>query len=260
MENNGEENPEEPKDADEETDTEESDREEISIKIENSSDEAPQSISEDVTEEFTESDEDSVIEEGEEEEKVGAPTGISKEEKEKLVSQVEAALFLAGRPLGEMELANSFGSDRITVRWALRRIKRMLEEQNSALEVLHLTKDRWVLQLCEEFSRGLYDYIEQFIPKEEMLTRLEIDTLTEIAYRQPITTTNLVKILGRPDVYDDIRNLTEKGLVILEKEERSNILRTSSKFADIFGFDTEMRNLKIQLVWRLKKRAQLDKN
>ena len=119
-----------------------------------------------------------------------------REKKEKLVPYVEAALFLAGRPISELELAEHLGSDRLTVRWALRRIKRQLQEQNSALEILNPTKDRWVLQLCEEFSRGLYDYIEQFIPKEAMLSREEIDTLTEIAYRQPITSALLVKIVG----------------------------------------------------------------
>ena len=190
---------------------------------------------------------------------VEEPKGkMAKEAKEKLVADVEAALFLAGRPLGEYELAAYFYTDRITIRWALRRIKRNLVEQNSALEVLHLTKDRWVLQLCEEFSRGLYDYIQEFIPKEEMLTREEIDTLTEIAYRQPITSALLVKILGRPNVYEHIKNLSEKGFITLEKQQQTNLLRTSKKFADIYGFDTEMRNLKIQLVWRLKKRGKLD--
>jgi segregation and condensation protein B len=176
----------------------------------------------------------------------------------KLISQIEAALFLAGRPLGELELASFFGTDRITVRWALRQIKKFLIDQNSALEILHLTKDRWVLQLCEEFSRGLYNYIQEFIPKEEMLTKEEVDTLTEIAYRQPITSVLLVKIIGRPNVYDHIKRLAEKGLINMEKQEKSNLLTTSKKFADIYGFDPELRNLKIQLVWRLKKRAGLD--
>ncbi|MHA1357942.1 MAG: SMC-Scp complex subunit ScpB [Candidatus Helarchaeota archaeon] len=190
------------------------------------------------------------------EEAAAQTTGKTKEEKIALASQVEAALFLAGRPIGEMELAEALGSDRITIRWALRWIKRKLIEQNSALEILNLTKDRWVLQLCEEFSKALYDYIEEFIPKEEMITREEVDILTEIAYRQPISTTMLLKILGRPDVYNHIRGLSEKGFINLKKQEKANILTTTKKFADIYGFDTEMRNLKIQLFWRLKKRAK----
>jgi len=182
-----------------------------------------------------------------------------KEEREKLVPYVEAALFLAGRPISELEIAAHLKSDRLTVRWALRRIKRNLQEQNSAMEILNPTKDRWVLQLCEEFSRGLYDYIEEFIPKEAMLSSEEIETLTEIAYRQPITSALLVKISGRPTIYESIRSLHEKGFITMEKQERTNLLKTSKKFADIYGFDTEMRNLKIQLVWRLKKRAKLEK-
>ncbi len=182
-----------------------------------------------------------------------------KDEREKLVPYVEASLFLAGRPISELEIAEHLNSDRLTVRWALRRIKRNLQEQNSAMEVLNPTKDRWVLQLCEEFSRGLYDHIQEFIPKEAMLSSEEIETLTAIAYRQPITSALLVKISGRPTIYESIRSLHEKGFITLEKQERTNLLKTSKKFADIYGFDTEMRNLKIQLVWRLKKRAKLEK-
>jgi segregation and condensation protein B len=194
------------------------------------------------------------------EKEVSVAPALSQEAKEKLVSYIEAALFIAGKPLGEMELARSFNTDRITVRWALRRLKRDLTTQNSALEVLHLTKDRWVLQLCEEFSKGLFDYIDQFIPKEEMLTREEVNVLTEIAYRQPLTSALLVKILGNPATYDYIKHLEEKGFISVEPQERTNLLRTTKKFADIYGFDPELRNLKIQLVWRLKKRAQFYKN
>jgi len=199
------------------------------------------------------------IEESDEEEVSVAPS-ISQEAKEKLVNYIEAALFIAGKPLGEMELAKYFNTNRITVRWALRHLKRDLTAQNSALEVLHLTKDRWALQLCEEFSKGLFDYIDQFIPKEEMLTREEVNVLTEIAYRQPLKSALLVKIVGNPAVYDHIKHLEEKGFITIEPQERTNLLKTSKKFADIYGFDPELRNLKIQLVWRLKKRAQFDKN
>lgn len=198
----------------------------------------------------------SITELGEEE--VSTAPALSKEAKEKLVNYIEAALFIAGKPLGEMELAKSFNTDRITVRWALRRLMRELTTQNSALEVLHLTKDRWVLQLCEEFSKGLFDYIDQFIPKDEMLTREEVNVLTEIAYRQPLTSALLVKIISNPAVYDHIKHLEEKGYISVEPQERTNLLRTTKKFADIYGFDTELRNLKIQLVWRLKKRAQFN--
>ncbi|MHA1267004.1 MAG: SMC-Scp complex subunit ScpB [Candidatus Helarchaeota archaeon] len=191
-----------------------------------------------------------------EKERIAAEKQREKEAKEKLVPYIEAALFLAGRPISELELAEQLGTDRLTVRWALRRIKRTLQEQNSALEILNPTKDRWVLQLCEEFSRGLYAYIKEFIPKEALLSPEEIDALTEIAYRQPITSALLAKILGRPTIYENIKTLHEKGFIVTEPHERTQLLKTSKKFADIYGFDTEMRNLKIQLVWRLKKRAK----
>lgn len=264
-----EENPDDPEDAPA-TDLEEAEIDAQSVE-ESAPPEAPESITEQVddseTMELDASESGESIPEQEAGEiepriegiKAKEAKKVAKEQREKLVPYVEAALFLAGRPISELELAEHLGSDRLTVRWALRRVKRNLQEQNSALEVLNPTKDRWVLQLCEEFSRGLYDYIEEFIPREAMLSSEEIVVLTEIAYRQPLTSALLAKISGRPTIYDNIKSLHEKGFITMEKHERTNLLRTSKKFADIYGFDTAMRNLKIQLVWRLKKRAKLDK-
>ena len=82
-----------------------------------------------------------------------------------------------------------------------------------------------------------------------------------MAYRQPVRSSEIVKILG-PDIYKILRSLEEKGLIFGQKEKQFNILRTTEKFADFFGFDPELRNLKIQLVWRLKKsvKSELEKD
>ena len=39
----------------------------------------------------------------------------------------------------------------------------------------------------------------------------------------------------------------------MEKEKNTFICRSTEKFAELYGFDSALRNLKIQLVWRLKK-------
>jgi chromosome segregation and condensation protein ScpB len=132
---------------------------------------------------------------------------------------------------------------------------RALEAQNSSIQLINPTKDFWSFQLHRELSDDFLDKIEKFIPEEEFISKRETVFLTEIAYRQPVTTTDILKILGT-DGYDYIRALEEKDLIFMTKEGQSNILRTTEKFAQIFGFDTGLRSLKLQLVWRLKKLAR----
>ncbi|MHC1591550.1 MAG: SMC-Scp complex subunit ScpB, partial [Candidatus Helarchaeales archaeon] len=176
---------------------------------------------------------------------------------EDLPGHVEILLFEAGRSMTEPELVNLLSAkyrnlDKNRVRWALRKIKRALEEQNSALELINPTKDKWSYQIRQDFPEDYFKRLENFIPKDYYLDERSTMVLTEIAYRQPVRSSEIVKILGT-DVYPIIHDLEDKGLVRAEKEKQYNILRTTEKFAELFAFDSELRNLKIQLVWRLKK-------
>ncbi|MHA1143628.1 MAG: SMC-Scp complex subunit ScpB [Candidatus Helarchaeota archaeon] len=176
---------------------------------------------------------------------------------ESLPAHVEVALFEAGRSMTEPELVELLSNkyrnlDKNRVRWALRKIMRALEEQKSALELINPTKDKWSYQIRRDFPEDYIERLRTFIPKDYYVDKQTSIVLTEVAYRQPVRSSEIVKILG-PDVYPILHALEEKGLIYGEKEKQYNILRTTEKFAELFAFDPELRNLKIQLVWRLKK-------
>ncbi len=183
-----------------------------------------------------------------------------KEQFKDLPGYIEAILFEVGKPLKEPQLVELLeerfkGADRIRIRWGLRKVMRALEAQNSSIQLINPTKDFWSFQLNRDLPDEFFDKVEKFIPDEEFISKRETAFLTEIAYRQPVTTTEILKILGA-DGYDFIRSLEQKDLISMNKEGQQNILRTTEKFAQIFGFDPELRSLKIQLVWRLKKLAR----
>ncbi|MHA1385615.1 MAG: SMC-Scp complex subunit ScpB [Candidatus Helarchaeota archaeon] len=182
-----------------------------------------------------------------------------KEKFKDLPGYIEAILFEIGKPLKESELVDllyeKFKADRIRIRWGLRKVMRALEAQNSSIQLINPTKDFWSFQLRRDLKDDFLSKIEKFIPEEEFISKRETQYLTEIAYRQPVTTTEILKILGA-DGYDYIRSLEAKDLISITKEGQSNVLRTTTKFAQLFGFDPELRSLKIQLVWRLKKLAR----
>lgn len=184
---------------------------------------------------------------------------VIKEKFADLPAHIEAILFEVGRPLKEPELVDilyeKYKADKNRIRWGLRKVMRALEAQNSAIQLVNPTKDFWSLQLHQNLNQKFIEKIEKFIPVEEFLSQKEITYITEIAYRQPVSTTEILRILG-VDGYTYIRSLEEKGLISITKEGQSNVLRTTDKFAELFSFDSELRNLKIQLVWRLKKLAK----
>jgi len=182
-----------------------------------------------------------------------------KEKFRDLPGYIEALLFEIGKPLKEAEIVellyDKFKADRLRIRWGLRKVMRALEAQNSSIQLINPTKDFWSFQLNRNLPDDFLSKIEKFIPEEEFISKRETQFLTEIAYRQPVSTTEILRILGA-DGYEYIRSLEAKDLIYLTKEGQSNILRTTTKFAQLFGFDPELRSLKIQLVWRLKKLAR----
>ena len=87
---------------------------------------------------------------------------------------------------------------------------------------------------------------------------LEIDVLTTIAYQQPIRKSDLLKIIEKypkSEITKALDILQIEDYIIEFKEKNATIIRTTSRFALEFGFSTELKNLKQQLHWRLRRNA-----
>ncbi len=166
----------------------------------------------------------------------------------KLKSKIEAALFIAGRPLSLVEICKAINYDNE------KEISNMIEElrtdyqnRDSALEIAMTSNNKYVLQLKPVFP----EIIAKLAPPG-LLTLGALKTLSLIALKQPIKQNEVIKIRGS-HAYKYIHQLEEKGFIESKPEGRSKILKTSQLFADYFGLDYDLKKLKMQLRWKMRK-------
>jgi len=155
---------------------------------------------------------------------------------------LEAALYVAGRPLDLNELCSVL---KTRSKNKARKLAKMLMQEyasrNTALEILELKDERYVLQLKAEFT----PHVKKLVTRP-LLSMGPLKTLSYIAYRQPISQKRVVEVRGH-HVYIHIKLLKEMGLVAAERSGRSTVLRTTEYFADYFGLSHDVATMKKEL-------------
>ena len=151
---------------------------------------------------------------------------------------LEAALYVAGRPLNLNELCSVLNtrSKKKTEKY----VKVLMQEysaRNTALEILALKEERYVLQLKAEFT--------PFVNRP-LLSAGPLKTLSYIAYRQPVSQKRVIQTRGQ-HAYGHVKLLRDMGLVGAERAGRSMTLRTTDYFADYFGLTHDTATMKREL-------------
>jgi len=158
------------------------------------------------------------------------------------MSLIEAALYVAGRPLDLKTLGSVIG---VRSKREVRRIAKMLmneyKRRNTALEILEVTGQRFVLQLKAEYSMKV-----RKLAIRPLLSLGPLKTLSYIAYRQPVLQKQVIEVRGR-HAYSHIKALKNMGLIECEKDGKTSIIRTTEYFADYFGLSHDLRVMKRQL-------------
>jgi len=155
---------------------------------------------------------------------------------------VEAALYVAGRPLDLNELCGVLGSR--SKKRAKKVVEGLIQEyatRNTALEVLALKDERYVLQLKANFTPLVKKLVNR-----PLLSSGPLKTLSYIAYRQPISQKRVIDVRGQ-HAYGHIKLLKEMGLISAERSGRSMSLRTTDYFADYFGLTQDTASMKKEL-------------
>lgn len=160
---------------------------------------------------------------------------------------IEAALYISGRPLNLEELCEVADLERSLVDKLVAELMDDYSGRGSALEITSLSGGRYALQLKSDYS----PLVARFAPSG-LLSLGALKTLSLIALRQPIMQTEVVKIRGS-HVYKHIHELEDRGFVKGKPEGRTRILSTTKMFADYFGFEYDLRRLKLQLRWLMRK-------
>ncbi len=166
----------------------------------------------------------------------------SVERKERNLVLVEAALYIAGRPLDLNEICSVLNSR--SKKKALQLVKEVITQyasRKTAMEILELKDERYVMQVKAEFT----PLIKRLVNRP-LLSSGPLKTLSYIAYRQPITSKRVIEVRGQ-HAYGHIKVLREMGLVAPERSGRTIVLKTTDYFADYFGLTQDTTGMKRDL-------------
>jgi segregation and condensation protein B len=167
---------------------------------------------------------------------------VEEERQKKELSMLEAALYVAGRPLDVKTLGNIIKTrSKKRVQQLARMLMEKYKQRETALEVLELEDERFVLQLKTEYSTRV-----RRLAVRPLLTDGPLRTLAYIAYRQPVIQKQVIDARGA-HAYGHVRQLVDMGLIDRESEGRNKILRSTEFFADYFGLSHNLRIMKRQL-------------
>ena len=127
---------------------------------------------------------------------------------------LEAALYVAGRPLTLKELGSIL---KTRSKKKVKNLAKILMEEyakrKSALEILELKDERYVLQLKADYTPRVRRLVNR-----PLLSSGPLKTLSYIAYRQPVSQKKVVEVRGH-HAYGHIKLLKEMGLVAGERKD-----------------------------------------
>ena len=155
-----------------------------------------------------------------------------------LEAVVEAILFTMGESVEVERLAAALEHDEETVRKIIRSMMTRYDEEDRGAHIIELDG---AFQMCTKPE--LYDYLVKIAhtPKKHVLTDVLLETLSIIAYKQPITRLEIEKIRG-VSCSHAVNKLVEYGLICeagrLDAPGRPITFATTEEFLRYFGIES----------------------
>jgi segregation and condensation protein B len=155
---------------------------------------------------------------------------------------LEAALYVAGKPLDLNELCAVLGSrSKKKAKKLATTLVKEYSQRKTALEILELKDERYVLQLKADYTP-----LVKRLVNRPLLSSGPLKTLSYIAYRQPISQKRVIEVRGQ-HAYGHVKLLKDMGLIAAERSGRSMALKTTDYFADYFGLIHDTALMKKEL-------------
>ena len=123
----------------------------------------------------------------------------------KLITKIEAILYLKGRPLSIKKLSEITNTDLHLVERALEELKIKYSDPKSALE---LNENKSSISL--ELKQNLNEFVEDLLPAE--LKTAVLRTLAVIAIKKKILQSDLILLRGS-SAYEHIKELIDKKFI-----------------------------------------------
>jgi len=153
----------------------------------------------------------------------------------KVEAIIEAILFTMGEAVELEAIAAAIEHDEDTTRHIVRSMMDQYEEENRGIQIIELDG---AFQLCTKQS--MYESIIKIthVPKKHVLTDVLLETLSIIAYKQPITKLEIEAIRGVKTDHA-VNKLVEYTLVCevgrLDAPGRPILFGTTEEFLRYFG-------------------------
>lgn len=151
-----------------------------------------------------------------------------------LLPTLECLLFVSGEPVTLKELARAAQADEVTIEGALRELQITLTERGAGLQLLRIAGG-WQLATRPEYAEAIGRMVARGSNK---LSRAAMETLSIIAYRQPITVPEIEAVRG-VSAGGVIRTLLERKLIQeagrKEALGRPILYATTQDFLHYFG-------------------------
>ena len=148
---------------------------------------------------------------------------------------VEAVLFTMGNSVELKQLAVAIGQSEEIAKRVVLHLQKRYEEEKRGMRILEL-EDAYQMCTCADYYENLIRVAAT--PKKHVLTDVIMETLSIIAYRQPVTKMEIGKIRG---VNSDhaVNRLVAYGLVYeagrLDAPGRPALFATTEEFLRRFG-------------------------
>lgn len=177
-----------------------------------------------------------------------------------LQAAIEAILFTMGESVELSKIAKAIEQDEQTTEELLQDLMKKYESKNRGIRIIELDKS---YQMCTK--KEMYDYLIRVAkqPKKYTLTDVLLETMSIIAYKQPITKIEVEKIRGVKSDHA-VNKLVEYGLVEevgrLDAPGRPMLFGTTEEFLRTFGVGSidELPVISEDMVEQYKEEAEYE--
>ncbi len=142
---------------------------------------------------------------------------------------IESALFMANEPLSLKELSQLI-EDEKTAKSIIEELKKELAKEERGI-ILIESKEGYQLRVKPEYVPS----VRHLTPYQDLNKGL-LRVLALVAYKQPITQSEIVKVIGNR-AYEYVRDLEGRGLIRAVKQSRTKALIATKEFANYFGLE-----------------------
>lgn len=146
---------------------------------------------------------------------------------EEKTAMLEAVLFTTDHPLSVKQISKKLRVRESTVEKILKSLEEKYKPTDCGITLQNIGGFR--LAVKDKYL----EHVNDLTPHADMGRGL-LRVLAIIAFHEPINQSDIVKVIGNR-TYDYVKELKDRGLILIQKRGRTRVIETSPKFEEYFG-------------------------